>query len=305
MNTLSTFIIVLSVIGLYINLYGNTDLRDPELMTNMSKKISDVFGTSDNSMKDIKDVDNLIKELELDPKLLDEAKNVPPEKINDIINMAKEENFLQEKPKIYNEIGQEISKINKEENIVNAGKNTKSGSSVRMNNWVKPSDSIKDIESGLTVNTTASYKDNFPYKTQEFKFNADDSKILDTQKKLIGRSFKETAMIGTLILPENPDTFDKNNTYMKRAADIYKTRIGFENKILPDVRHINIDKLKEKDNPKLTAIDEITDKIEVKTRPDLVGFTDVVEHIKTHERLYPVDKVYMDMKNIVRNYNLK
>jgi hypothetical protein len=99
--------------------------------------------------------------------------------------------------------------------------------------------------------------------------------------------------------------FDINNTYTERATSIYKTRIGYENKILPDVREINPDLLKERNNMKLNSIDEMPRDIEIKTRPNLVGFKDRVEHMKTHERLYPLDKVDADMKNISRNYNLK
>lgn len=56
---------------------------------------------------------------------------------------------------------------------------------------------------------------------------------------------------------------------------------------------------------KLNAIDEMSGNVEIKTRPNLVGFKDRVEHMKVHEKLYPVDKVDTDMKNISRNYNLK
>ena len=305
MNTLTTSIIVLSVFGLYINLYGNTDLRNPELMTNVSQKMSSSFVSSEMSKtgKISNEVDDIIKELELDPKLIDAAKSVSQKEIDDIINMAKDENITQEKPKQYNEIGQEISKI-KEENILNTGKNIKSGSSVRVDGWVRPSLVTKDDETGLPAQNNASYKENYPYKTAEFRMNSGESKILNSQMNLTGRSFKENSNIGTLILPENPDAFDANNTYIRRAADIYKTRIGYENKILPDVRHVNVDKLKEKSEPKLNALDEMSGTFEVKTRPNLIGFKDTVDHMKTHERLYPIDKVAADIKNVARNYNL-
>ena len=45
MNTLTTLIIVLSVFGLYINLYGKTNLSDPELMdTSWLSKLQQMTG---------------------------------------------------------------------------------------------------------------------------------------------------------------------------------------------------------------------------------------------------------------------
>jgi hypothetical protein len=133
-----------------------------------------------------------------------------------------------------------------------------------------------------------------------------DSKALESSNELTAtRRYKQDAQVGTIILPNDTSMFDINNTYTERATSIYKTRIGYENKILPDVREINPDLLKERNNMKLNSIDEMPRDIEIKTRPNLVGFKDRVEHMKTHERLYPLDKVDADMKNISRNYNLK
>ena len=105
MNTLTKSIIVLSVFGLYLNMYGNTDLRNPELMTNVSQKMSSIFGSSEMSKtgKISNEVDDIIKELELDPKLIDAAKSVSQKEIDDIINMAKDENITQEKSLNYSE----------------------------------------------------------------------------------------------------------------------------------------------------------------------------------------------------------
>jgi hypothetical protein len=129
--------------------------------------------------------------------------------------------------------------------------------------------------------------------------------MLNSYGRLTGTVFKENATIGTMILPKDTSAFDIKNTFTERATGIYKTRIGPENKILPDVMPVNPVLLKERNNLKLNSLDEMSDSIEIKTRPNLVGFKDKVEHMKRHEKLFPLDKVDADMKNISRNYNLK
>ena len=132
-----------------------------------------------------------------------------------------------------------------------------------------------------------------------------DSKIIESYTNLTDRVSKQEGTIGTIILPKNTDAFDIDNSYTKRATSIYKTRISYTNKVLPDVQRVDIGLLKERDNLKSNALNEISDGIEIKTRPDMTGFKNNVEHMKTHEILYPFDKIDSNMKNISRNYNLK
>lgn len=301
MNTLTTAIIVLSLLGLYINLYGRSNLSDPELMN------SSWMSTKENNenAKLSNEVQKIIEDLKLDPELVNSAKNVPSEEIDRIIKNAEEENILMAAPKMYNELGEKTSEV-KDPRILNLGKNIKGGSSTRAYGWVRPSTVDKVDANGNLSKEDISYKNNFPYKTSELRMKSGDSKSLESANELTTtRRYKQDAQVGTIILPEDTSAFDIDNTYTERATSIYKTRIGYENKILPDVREINSNLLKERDNMKLNSIDEMSRDIEIKTRPNLVGFKDRVEHMKTHERLYPLDKVDADMKNISRNYNLK
>lgn len=304
MNTLTTLIIVLSVFGLYINLYGKSKLSDPELMS--SFQMSRLF-TKENNEKTVlsTEVKEIIQDLNLDPRLIDEAKSIPIEEIDTLIKAAEEDNVSTFDPKKYNEIGEKMSEVT-EPRILNLGKNIKGGSSIRTYGWVRPSTVDKIDTDGRLTKEDISYKNNYPYETSELRMKSGDSKILDSTNKLTtSRKYKEASQVGTIILPDNTDAFDINNTYTERATSIYKTRLGYENKILPDVREANTDLLKERDNMKLNSIDEMSGNIEIKTRPNLVGFKDRIDHMKTHEKLYPVDKVSTDIKNISRNYNLK
>ena len=306
MNTITTTIITLSLLGLYINLYGRSNLSDPELMS--SSWLSKIFTKENHGNVNEKlsgEVKKIIQDLELDPKLINSAKNVSPEEIDSLVKSAEEDISLESAPKMYNEVGEKMSEV-KDRSILNIGKNVKGGSSTRAYGWVRPSTVDKVDSNGSLSKEDISYKNNYPYKSSELRMKSGDSKALESSNELTAtRRYKQDAQVGTIILPNDTSMFDINNTYTERATSIYKTRIGYENKILPDVREINPDLLKERNNMKLNSIDEMPRDIEIKTRPNLVGFKDRVEHMKTHERLYPLDKVDADMKNISRNYNLK
>ena len=306
MNTITTTIITLSLLGLYINLYSRSNLSDPELMS--SSWLSKLFTKENHENVNEKlsgEVKKIIQDLELDPKLINSAKNVSPEEIDSLVKSAEEDISLESAPKMYNEVGEKMSEV-KDNRILNLGKNVKGGSSTRAYGWVRPSTVDKVDSNGSLSKEDISYKNNYPYKSSELRMKSGDSKALESSNELTAtRRYKQDAQVGTIILPNDTSMFDINNTYTERATSIYKTRIGYENKILPDVREINPDLLKERNNMKLNSIDEMPRDIEIKTRPNLVGFKDRVEHMKTHERLYPLDKVDADMKNISRNYNLK
>lgn len=304
MNTLTTLIIVMSVFGLYINLYGRSNLSDPELMS--SSWMSKMFTKENNENEKLSgEVEKIIEDLKLDPELINSAKDVPQEEIDRLVKNVEEDISLQSAPKMYNEIGEKNTEV-KDNRILNLGKNVKGGSSTRGYGWVRPSMIDKDDPNGSITKVDISYKNNYPYSENELRMNSGDSKTLETANLLnTTRGGKESAFLGSIVLPKDTSAFDIDNTFTERATSIYKYRIGYENKILPDVRSVDSSLLKERDNMKLKAIDEMSDNIEIKTRPNLVGFKDRVEHMKMHQKLYPFDKVKSDMNNISRNYNLK
>lgn len=306
MNTLNTGVIALSLLGLYINLQSKSDLSDPELMS--SSWLPKMF-TKENEIENeneitSNEVEKIIQDLKLNPELINEAKDVSPEEIDLLVKGAEENNLISE-PKKYNELGEKMTEV-KEPRILNLGKNTKGGSSTRAYGWVRPSSVDKVDSDGNLTKEDISYRNNYPYKTTELRMKSGDSKLLESANDLTTtRRYKQGAQVGTLILPTDTSAFDIKNTYTERATSIYKTRIGYENKILPDIMDVNADLVKERNNMNLKAVNEMSDNIEIKTRPNLTGFKDIVEHMKTHEKLYPVDKVQKDMQNISRNYNLK
>jgi len=306
MNTIITLIIALSVFGLYINLYGGTDLSDPELMSSaLSSRLSTKENNERENAKISNEVEKIIQDLKLDPEIMDKAKDVSTEEIDEMIKLAEETNVFVNAPKKYNELGEKMSDVT-DNRILNLGKNVKGGSSTRAYGWVRPSSVDKVDSNGSITKEDISYKNNYPYKTSELRMKSGDSKVLENiNDSTVSRRFKQGGHIGTLILPKDTTAFDIDNTFIKRAASIYKTRIGFQNKILPDVMDVNTGLIKERDSPKLNYIDEMSDNIEIKKRPNMVGFKDMVDHMKTHEILHPVDKVNADMQNISRNYNLK
>ena len=306
MDTLTTSIIALSVFGLYINLYGRSNLSDPELMS--SSWLSKLFTQENEENENLKisdEVEKIIEDLKLDPELINKAKDVSPEEIDSLIKDAEESISLEAAPKKYNAIGEKTNEV-VDQSILNLGKNVKGGSSTRAYGWVRPSSVDKVNSEGNISKENLSYKNNYPYKTSELRMKSGDSKILESSRDLTStRRYKQDAQVGAMVLPKDTSAFDIDNTYTRRAASIYKTRIGYNNKVLPDVMAVNTDLIKERDDLKLKSLYEMPDNIEIKTRPNVIGFKNRVDHMKTHEILYPVDKVNTDMQNISRNYNLK
>tara|TARA_B110000902_G_C14284995_1_gene578383 strand:+ start:1028 stop:1816 length:789 start_codon:yes stop_codon:yes gene_type:complete len=249
------------------------------------------------------EVEKIMEELKLDPSLISQAKDVSPQEIENIINGAEEENALKTRPREYNEIGEKNSTV-KDTQILNLGKNIKGGSSTRAYGWVRPSTVDKVDTNGSITKEFMSYKDNFPYNSDQMKMKSGDSEVLATATAVFDdKVFKQEAQLGTMILPANTSEFDIKNTFTERATSIYKTRIGYENKILPDVRKVDPDLLNKKTYN--NTLYSVPDSIEIKTRPNLVGFKDRVEHMNVHHKLYPVNILNDDIKNITRNYNLK
>ena len=153
MNTLTTLIIVMSVFGLYINLYGRSNLSDPELMS--SSWMSKMFTKENNENEKLSnknenlsnEVEKIIQDLKLDPELIKSAKDVPQEEIDRLVKNAEEDISLQSAPKMYNEIGEKNTDV-KDKHILNLGKNVKGGSSTRGYGWVRPSMIDKDDPTG-------------------------------------------------------------------------------------------------------------------------------------------------------------
>ena len=248
-------------------------------------------------------IGKLIDELELDPKITEPVKNISPGEIDSMIQDAKKRVSPDEHKK-YNEIGEKRTSETTPK-ILNLGNNSKGGVSTRLYGWTRPSFGDKiDGDSSLTKEKIT-HKNNYPYKTDELRMKSGDSKIIESYTNLTDRVSKQEGTIGTVILPKNTDAFDIDNSYTKRATSIYKTRINYTNKVLPDVQRVDIGLLKERDNLKSNALNEIAEGIEIKTRPDMTGFKNNVEHMKIHEILYPVDKIDINMKNVNRNYNIK
>jgi len=122
MNTITITIITLSLLGLYINLYGRSNLSDPELMN--SSWLSKIFTKENHENVNEKlsgEVKKIIQDLELDPKLINSAKNVSPEEIDSLVKSVEEDISLQSAPKMYNEVGEKMSEV-KDRSILNMEK---------------------------------------------------------------------------------------------------------------------------------------------------------------------------------------
>lgn len=277
MNPLILFIISLSLLGIYINKSEETILEDPEF------KKSSVELSKTEPTEEVKE---LIEELNLNPDILDENSNDPLNK------------------KLFNEIGEPIEKDKDDKLILNAGRNVKGGVAPpsALYGYTNASADKRDLKTGLS-NVTIDYKNNFPYSENDFKMKP-GQKNMKEYNLLASMDKKGESTIGTILFPKENNTLEKK-IYMNRVVSIHKQRIPKDNKIVPEISKIDNSKLKERDSKKLNYLDEMPASIEIKRKPDVIGFSQNIDHINTHSRIKPFDKVKQDTVAISNNFNLK
>ena len=289
MQSLTIFIILLSLIGIYINLSGKTHLADPEFHK-IKEVIYEQGDMQDKNLNEIstnENIDKIIKSLDNE----------------DETNVAEEP---AEKKVYYNEIGEKIESMGdgglKAGNIpINSRVDLGKAPSAKVMGYSRPSNFVLD-DNNLKVDNTTYDNLSFPYKSNSFKLEGADSRISNITN-VYAKNPKGSAQVGAIVLPKDESDFSENMKYINRAVAIYRNGISNQNKLLPDVSTISSAAIQERGTKKLGY--EIPDYIDIKSRPDMVGFVDNVEHMRSHEILKPFDIKGTEMKNVSKNYNLK
>ena len=247
MQLIVIIIVLLSFIGVYINKYSVSNLLRSELSSVPNEK------------------------------LIDEI--IIPEKYNESNKETKE-------PKItYDEIGNEISDI---KTIMQAGKlilgtTVTSGSEPysKPGNWAGNAGPARDIN-GFTENFT-SYKNNYPYKNEEFKdINSADFLKSKTEQPL-NRS-KGNSYIGSEVFQGDAAKLkDVKINYTRRAIDILKNRVTFENKDLPDMQKIQSKEVLIRNSKKIANV--LPSFIETRNVPNLNSIQSNLDKIHANDQV--------------------
>ena len=238
MQLIVIIIVLLSFIGVYINKYSVSNLLRSELLK------PELF---------VIDNEELIEEIEK----------------NKYVVQPKKEINKDAQKKLYDEIGNEISD---NKTIMEAGKlilgtTVTSGSEPysKPGNWAGNAGPARDIN-GFTENFT-SYKNNYPYKNEEFKdINSTDFLKSKTEQPL-NRS-KGNSYIGSEVFQGDAAKLkDVKINYTRRAIDILKNRVTFENKDLPDTQKIQSKEVLIRNSKKIANV--LPSFIETRNVPDL------------------------------------
>tara|TARA_Y100001963_G_C6772939_1_gene445847 strand:- start:1270 stop:2058 length:789 start_codon:yes stop_codon:yes gene_type:complete len=200
MQSLVIVIILLSLIGVYINLGTSTDLSRPEFKEDSNEDV-----TVDNIASEVTDRIN--------------GKDEEEKTFDDIGNSLKSGNGLKE--------GKELININLKSLAV---------PNTRPDKWTNSSNN--EIGNYGLINNNLSYKNNYPYtKTELSKINSKE--FNDSRVNKIARHTKGDAFLSQIILPKDDSQYQNGYKYINRAIAALKNQNANQNKILTDVRTVN------------------------------------------------------------------
>lgn len=271
MQSLVIVIILLSLIGVYINLGSVSNLTKPELR-------------------------------EKTPELLHPHKsdNMSPDEIASEI--MKEVN---KEPK-FDSMGNPVGKtggLESGEQIVNLQVESGAAPNTRPQGWARPSSSIIG-KYGLSENNL-SHKNNYPYNINYVAaVNAEE--VLDNKinNNTLGKvAAKATANVSKILLPKDPSKIAEGMGFFQRANAIIRNQISNENKILTYLGQVNEKEITSRASKKTHRV--VEDHIEVKNNPDTTGFLGERNKKIVHDRVKKHDESSHAINSMKTNYNFK
>lgn len=269
MQSLVIIIILLSLIGLYINLGTFSDLSKPELNKLDLEEL--MKADSEEKLSPDQIADEIMKEV-----------NKPPE-FDAMGNLIKTGDGL--------DAGKEILNLNVENG---AAPNT------RPDKWARPSN--KEIGPyGLSRNNL-SYKNNFPYEAKYLQ-DIQAEEMLKSRITTMARNPKATANVSQIILPKDPSKIKEGLGFTERAVAIIRNQVANENKILPDVRKIDENNVTHRASKNIHRV--IPDKLEIKDKPDTLESQSTINRLYAHNRSKKHDESKHAIKTMTTNYNFK
>jgi len=214
MQSLVIVIILLSLIGLYINLGNTTEMRSPELKVDENKNLS-----TD----------------EIPGEITDETveSDVTPE-FDKMGNSLKVGNGLESGKR-----------------IINLKVRSGNAPNTRPDKWTTTTK--REIQNNGLVKNTLSYKNNFPYDAN-YLADVKASDIVRGNVSALARNPKAEAFRSQILLPKDESQFKEGFKFMDRAIAIIRNQTANENKILPDVRKIDSDEVSNRASKKIYRV---------------------------------------------------
>jgi len=259
MQSIVVVIILLSLIGLYINISAD-NLIKPEF-----KKVVEKENIS---------VDDIAQ-------IIAETQHVEPE-FDKMGNTFKVSDGLEG-----------------DEHLVNLGVTEGNAPNTRPGKWT--STTKKPFGKNGLVNETLSYKNNFPYNVNDVATVIAPDTLNSSMNT--ARWHKGEPIVGQIILPKNPDRFDADNIFVKRAATIAKTRVAHTEKNHPYMLDVDSDEIGHRASKTIHRV--MPKELELKSIPDFMSVNSARDHADAHCKLQKLNAPKHAIDVMSTNYNLK
>ena len=276
MQSLVIVIILLSLIGVYINLGTVSELNVPEFNKSLE----------DNSLED-KNVYHNNKGMSVD----DISHHIREQTVSDAKYDAIGNNLVDN---IKNGLtpGEELINLKVQKGF--APNTRPSGAGTR------PSSTVIGPY-GLSK-SNLSYKNNFPY---EEKYLADVSASANSKsiQNTAARNPKGTPYIGEMILPQDESRFKEGYSYTNRALAVVRNQTANQNKNLLD-NHTNEKEISNRGSKKIHRV--TPDEMDVKVKPDLTNINNRRDENISNEKSNNKHNEASHFTNVMKNnYNFK
>jgi hypothetical protein len=286
MQSLVIVIILLSLIGVYINLGAVSELTAPEFNKSLENK------SLENKSLENKSLEN---------KSLEDDKDMP---VDDISRRVNEQTLPIPK---YDAIGNNL--IDNNTKGLTPGKeliNLKVQKGFAPNTipngaGTRPSSTVIGPY-GLSE-SNLSYKNNFPYEEKylaDISASANSISIMNTAV----RNPKSTPYIGEMILPRDESRFKEGYGYINRAYAVVRNQIANQNKNLPDIKRQNEKEIINRGSKKIHRL--VPDEMDIKVKPDLTNINNKRDENFSNEKSNNKHNEMSHFVNTMKNnYNFK
>ena len=266
MQPLVIVIILLSLIGIYINLGNSSELIMPEL----SEKILD---------------------------FKDEYKDLSPDKVADKImeEMQKEPDF--DSIGNSNLIGDGLEPGKQ---IINL--QVDSGTAPNTRPYKFTTTTKREIGQYGLVKNNLSYKNNFPYD-EKYLSEIESKDTLRSRVDTMVRNPKAHAFRSQIVLPQDESQFKENYKFTNRAIAIVRNQVSNQNKNLSDLKKVNSEEISSRSSKNIYRV--IPGEIEIKSTPDFNSIQAAKDHSMLHSKLRNHNEASHFINAMKTNYNFK
>ena len=276
MQSLVIVIILLSLIGVYINLGTVSELNVPEFNKSLEdNSLAEKNVYHNNKGMSVADISHHIREQTVSDAKYDAIGNNLVDNIKDGLTP-----------------GEELINLKVQKGF--APNTRPSGAGTR------PSSTVIGPY-GLSK-SNLSYKNNFPY---EEKYLVDVSASANSKsiQNATARNPKGTPYIGEMVLPKDESRFKESYSYTNRAYAVVRNQIANQNRNLLD-NHINEKEISNRGSKKIHRV--TPDEMHIKVKPDLTSIKNTRDENISNEKSNNKHNEASHFTNVMKNnYNFK